>query len=236
MARPDHGGELISSGYQGVVYKIRSDSPFFDGSVLDGRPPDNQFLIVKEVMGSPFLRKLRRWMIRREYDIYRRLDGISGIPRCFGLINDDRLLLEFIEGKPLRLSDNELVDREIFFSALLELILAIHRAGVAHSDMKRKENILVTSEGKPSLIDFGSAVVMKKSGGFWNRCVFNLARQIDLNAWVKHKYLGRYDEISADDAQYFQPTLVERSARIVRRIWRRVTGRRWRKARRNSHR
>lgn len=236
MARPDHGGELISSGYQGVVYKIRSDSPFFDGSDLVGRLPDDQFLIVKEVMGSSFIRKLRRWMIRREYEVYRRLDGIFGIPRCFGLINGDQLVLEFIEGQPLRLSDNERLDRDKFFSALLTLILATHQAGVAHADMKRKENILVTGMGKPSLIDFGSAIVRKKSGGAWNRWLFNLACKIDLNAWIKHKYLGRYDEISADDEQYFQPTFVERCARIVRRIWRRVTGRRWRKARRQSHR
>ncbi len=236
MARPDHGGELVSSGYQGVVYKIRSGSSFFDGMELDGRLPDNQYLIVKEVMGSPFIRKLRRWMIRREYEVYRRLDGISGIPRCFGLINGDQLVLEFIDGQPLRLSDNELMDRDKFFSALLTLILATHRAGVAHADMKRKENILVSSLGAPSLIDFGSAVVRKKSSGLWNRWIFDLACKIDLNAWIKHKYLGRYDEITADDAQYFRPTFVERGARIVRRIWRRVTGRRWRKARRQSNR
>jgi serine/threonine protein kinase len=236
MPRPDHGGELISSGYQGVVYKVRSDSSFFDGSPLEERLPDNQFLIVKEVMGSRFIRKLRRWMIRREYEVYRHLEGIPGIPRCFGLIKGDRLLLEFIEGQPLRLSDNELVDRDKFFSSLLVLILATHRAGVAHSDMKRKENILVTSEGMPYLIDFGSAIVRKDSGRIWSRWLFSLACKIDLNAWIKHKYLGRYDDISADDAQYFRPTFVERWARIVRRIWRRITGRRWRKARRQSHR
>ena len=91
MPLPDHGGELISSGYQGVVYKIRSDSSFFDGSSLEERLPDKSILIVKEVMGSPFIRQLRRWMIRREYEVYRRLDGIPGIPRCFGLIKGDRL-------------------------------------------------------------------------------------------------------------------------------------------------
>ena len=236
MPGPDHGGELISSGYQGVVYKIRSDSSFIDESSLDEKLGDDPFLIVKEVMGSSFIRKLRCWMIRREYDVYRHLRGISGIPRCFGLIKGDRLLLEFIEGQPLRLSQNELSDRDDFFSTLLELILATHQAGVAHSDMKRKENILVAGNGKPFLIDFGSALVLNERGGVLNRWLFNLACTIDLNAWVKHKYLGRYEDISADDAQYFKPTLVERGARIVRRSWRRISGRRWRKARRQSHR
>ena len=38
---------------------------------------------------------------------------------------------------------------------------------------------------------------------------------MDLNAWVKHKYLGRYDEISAEDKKYFHPTLIERGARAT---------------------
>ena len=63
-------------------------------------------------------------MIRREYAVYRRLDGVAGVPRCFGL-RDDRLLLEFVDGRPLRLSADELPDRERFFRALLDILNAI---------------------------------------------------------------------------------------------------------------
>ena len=120
-------------------------------------------------------------------------------------------------------------------AALLEVLQATHRAGVAHADLKRKENILVTPDGLPVLIDFGSAVTCADgSSGF--RCwMFRQTCQIDLNAWIKHKYLGRYDEISSEDLPYYQPTVIERVVRPIRRIWRKITARQWRKARRRSH-
>jgi serine/threonine protein kinase len=140
-------------------------------------------------------------------------------------------LLEFVEGHSLRLSKDELPDRERFFAELLEILLAAHGVGVAHSDMKRKDNILVTPAGQPVLVDFGSAVV-RKENAFLNRWLFRQACKIDLNAWIKHKYLGRYDEISAADARYYRPTVVERWARFFRRIWHKLTRRRLRERRR----
>ena len=50
-------------------------------------------------------------------------------------------------------------------------------------------------------------------GGVLRDWIFREACQIDLNAWVKHKYLARYDDISDEDRQYFDPTLVERIVR-----------------------
>ncbi len=222
MVRLEHG-ELLSSGYQGVVYKVPAGPEY----------PGSDYLIVKEAMGSTIVRAFRRWMIRREYRVYQQLDGIEGVPRCFGL-HDDRLLLEFIEGHPLRLSASELPDRDRFFAALLATLKGIHRAGVAHSDMKRKDNVLVTPGGMPYLIDFGSAVLRLDGAGVLRTWIFRQACQIDLNAWVKHKYLARYDEISEEDFRYYNPTLVERVARPVRRFWRKVTARKFRKARRRA--
>ena len=218
MVRFDHG-ELLSSGYQGVVYKVPAGADY---------PVD--FLIVKDAMGSAIARSLRRWMIRREYAVYRRLEGVPGVPRCFGL-HEDRLLLEFVDGHPLRLSANELPDRQRFFAELLVIVQSIHAVGVAHSDMKRKDNILVTPSGSPYLIDFGSAVLRPDARSAWRDWTFRQACQIDLNAWVKHKYLARYDEVSDEDAPYYDPTPVERLVRPIRQTWRTVTARKLRKAR-----
>jgi len=225
MAAIEQSGELLSSGYQGVVYKIAAGPD----------TPDVDYLIVKQAMGSPLAQWFRRRMIRREYRVYRHLADISGIPKCYGLQDGDRLLLEFIDGHPLKLSDGEIEDREKFFAALLNLIQATHHAGVAHADLKRKENILVTGAGLPYLIDFGSAVTCHDASGSLRRWLFRQACQIDLNAWVKHKYLGRYADISDADAQYYQPTFIERVVRPLRLIWRKITARQWRKARRRSH-
>jgi serine/threonine protein kinase len=232
MAAPDHGGELISSGSQGVVYKIRADSIPVDSTRSSGGSlPESGYLIVKEAMGLPGIRALRRKMIRREYEVYRRLDGVPGLPKCYGLMGEDHLLLEFVDGHSLRLSKDELPDHDAFFSELLDILLAVHRAGVAHVDLKRKDNILVTSAGRPRLVDFGSAVV-RKENGFLNHWMFRQACQIDLNAWIKHKYLGRYDLVSAEDAAFFRLTTVEKWTAPVRKAWRKITARHWREHRR----
>jgi hypothetical protein len=52
---------------------------------------------------------------------------------------------------------------------------------------------------------------------------------MDLNAWVKLKYRRRYDLIAPEDRRYYQPTALEDSARMVRRVWRKVSGRTFRK-------
>jgi predicted Ser/Thr protein kinase len=226
MVGVEQSGELLSSGYQGVVYKVAAGPEY----------PDAQFIIIKQAMGSLLARWFRDWMLRREYRVYMRLAGITGIPKCFGLQDGNRLVLEFIEGQPLKLSSGELEDRDRFFSSLRDILQAAHSAGVAHADLKRKENVLVTPDGLPYLIDFGSAITCANGRGGLHRWIFRQACRIDMNAWIKHKYLGRYDEISSADVPYYQPTFIERVARPLRRIWRKLTGRQWRKARRRSHR
>jgi len=224
MTGVEQSGELLSAGYQGVVYKVAAGSKY----------PGTDYLIVKQPMGSILARWFRRRMICREYTVYLRLAGIAGIPKCFGLEGGERLVLEFIEGHPLKLASGELEDRELFFAALLKLLQASHLAGVAHADLKRKENILVTPASLPCLIDFGSAVTCTEDSHFLRRWLFRQACQIDLNAWVKHKYLGQYDEISSADAPFYQPTFIERAVRPLRRTWRKITARDWRKRRRRS--
>jgi len=211
--------ELLSSGYQGAVYKVwRESIP----------------LVVKEAMGSWLIRSARQAMIRREYRTYQRLEGIEGVPRCFGLQDGNKLVLEFVAGRPLRAVFDELVDDTLFYATLKDLILAIHRAGIAHADLKRKDNILVKADGMPCVIDFGSAVMLHDGAGPVSRFMFSQACRTDLNAWIKLKYRGRYDAILPEDQAFFRPTVTERVARVIRRAWWRISGRQWRKARRRK--
>jgi predicted Ser/Thr protein kinase len=216
---PQAGGapRLLASGYQGAVYLVQTPT----GPV-----------IVKRAMGGALVRAARRAMLRREHAIYRLLDGVPGVPRCLGLRDGEELVLEFIAGESLRTARLVGPGREAYFAALLELIEAIHRAGVAHGDLKRKDNILVGPGGRPFLIDFGTAVSAPPGAGAWRRLLFRQLRRMDLNAWVKLKYRKRLADISPADCHRFRPTLPERAARVLRRTWRAATLRRRRKARR----
>ena len=208
---------FLSRGYQGVVY-LRDTAT--------GR------VVVKQPMGRGPALWLRRAMLRREFSAYQRLEGVPGVPRCFGVEADGSLLLEYREGEPFRETVAALRDRDRFFSELLRSILAVHAAGVAHADLKRRGNLLISPDGHPVLLDFGSAVRKSRRGGWLNGLLFRQICRMDLNAWVKLKYRRRYDLISAEDRGYYHPTRIEAAARGVRRLWRKLTGRQLRKARR----
>ena len=106
----------------------------------------------------------------------------------------------------------------------------MHDAGVAHGDLKRKKNILVGPAEQPYVIDFGIAVVADDRRGF----LFDLVRQVDRNAWIKHKYRGRTKDIATEDAPLYKPMRSERLMRLLRSAWQAATLRRWRKRRRKK--
>jgi serine/threonine protein kinase len=106
----------------------------------------------------------------------------------------------------------------------------MHAAGVAHGDLKRKENTLVTADESPKVIDFGIAAI-RDAGGLLGR-PFETMRQMDLNAWIKLKYGRNTDALPADEAELYRPLLVERWARKVRTPWKVLTLRNLRKRRR----
>lgn len=208
-------GDFLSRGYQGTVF-------------LRGDGPDRR--VVKQVMGGSLARRVRLAMLRREHAAYQRVTGIRGIPRCYGL-EDGSLVLEYLPGDAFRETVPALrAHRERFFLELRDMILAMHAAGVAHADLKRRGNILVSAAGDPILVDFGSAVLRRPGGGWWNRLLFHQACRMDLNAWVKLKYRREYDRLTPEDRVYYQPTAIEGIARAVRRVWRKLSGRRLRKA------
>ena len=210
-------GRKLGSGYQAAVHLYTTSG----GDVVVKTPH----------RGGP-LGGLWRSLLRREQAVYARLDGIAGIPRSFGLVGNDALALQFIAGPSLREHEARLADRDAFFARLLTTVDAMHAAGVAHGDLKRKDNIIVGPGEQPYLIDFGIAVRRSAASASFNRFVFERLVQMDLNAWVKLKYGRRIDAsaepdvLSADDAALYRPLLIERIARAVRVPWQTLTLRR----------
>ena len=208
------GKGRIANGYQGSVY-------FYSNGDLR--------LIIKHAKGVIF-KWVRQIMIRREHGIYRRLEGLPGIPRCYGLLAGQYLLLEFIDAPNVR--HILLKDREAFLDRLLKLILAMHERGVVHADLKRKDNILVLNREEPYLVDFAMAVARKAPWRLFNRFAFGFWRKLDLNAWLKLKYGRDFAGMSVQDRVYHQPTIIEHVWRRVgkplhslKRVWRRAKAR-----------
>ena len=189
-------------------------------------------LIVKSPHPNPLLAWFGRRAICREARIYDRLGGVDGVPRSFGLAGTRHLALEHVRGSTLRQTSTKLADRERFFARLLDSILAMHTAGVAHGDLKRKENTLVGPDESPFIIDFGVACLLEPSARGPSRLRFDLTRQMDLNAYIKLKYGTHTENMTPGDAELHKPLLIERLARRARAPWQFLTLRRARKRRR----
>ena len=210
-------GRIVGHGYQAIVRRLQS---------ADGE------LVVKSPHPNPLLAWFGRRAIRREARVYDQLRNVPGIPRSLGLADSEHLALEYVPGPTLRAAASSLADRERFFVMLRESIQAMHAAGVAHGDLKRKENTLVGPDETPFIIDFGVACIRRRGRHHMNRIRFEQTRQMDLNAYIKLKYGPFTDQITAEDSELYRPLLIERLARRARGPWKLLTLRRLRKQRR----
>jgi serine/threonine protein kinase len=211
-------GTVLGRGYQAVIFLYRG--PFGE-------------VVVKRPHASPLLRALGRRAVRREHAIYRRIAGIEGVPACLGMLEGDCLVLEHVSGMSLRRGDQRIGDRQTFFAKLLATIEKMHAAGVAHGDLKRKDNILIGPGEQPYVIDFGIAWREREPRTRLNTAVFEWFKQADYNAWIKLKYRRRVVDIAPEDAAYHRPLLLEKIARSIRVPYQKLTLRRWRKRRRD---
>ena len=174
-------------------------------------------LVIKVPHGRGLLRWFRVRMLQHEYAAYKKLGRLSMVPQCYGLLDNQYLVLQYINGAPIRQSRP--VDTENYFQKMFQAINQIHAAGIAHMDLKKKDNLLVINGNTPCIIDFGAAVIYKPGFHPFNHWRYNLAVRFDFNAWIKHKYHDRIEEISKQDQLYYKKTLAEISARIIKRFY-----------------
>ena len=141
-------------------------------------------------------------LVRREFDILRRLEGVPGVPRAYAIVDKRALLLEFVEGTTLgKFKAGELPDST--FDLLRETVRAMHARDVVHLDLRQKKNILVDARQRPWLIDFGAAMrgrLTAKLRGvdesallkFKQRNWPHLVTDADREALKSHKFLRKF--------------------------------------------
>ena len=194
----ESGTNILATSNQGIVL-------LFEG---DGRK-----LVIKSAMGRGPVRRARQATLEREYAAYRRLQGVVGVPACYGMLAQRYLLMEFIDGTPYR--DATWQDRDAWFAGLLDVIRTFHERGVSHGDLKSKSNMIVGMDQKPYIIDFGTTFLHKDGFHPVNNRLFEYGKRLDINAWVKHKYHGRYGDASEEDRKLLRYSKLEY---VVRRL------------------
>lgn len=183
---------------------------------------DGRRLVVKTPHGRGVRYWLTRRLISREYKIYQLLQGMKGIPPCLGLTPEGWLVLEFVPAHNLR--GNPPADRAHYFTELRRTLHKLHEHGIAHGDLKNKDNLMVGENSTPYIIDFGIAMRWRPGFHPLNHFLFRLARQLDYSAWAKHKYRGQTDPVADEDAVFMQRSLLERGWHHLRNGIQRLRG------------
>lgn len=148
------------------------------GTVWRGAENGREFVLRDTRAARWWTAWLARSLCRREARALSRLDGLPGTPR---LLSADRRTLrrEWIEGRPMQLARPRNAE---YFRAARTLLARLHRRGIAHNDLAKEPNWLVTPTGLPALVDFQLALVAPRRG----RAFRALARE-DIRHLLKHK-------------------------------------------------
>jgi serine/threonine protein kinase len=204
----ESGANVLAAGYQGQTL-VYEDA--------------NNHLVIKIPHGKGLVRRFHRHMLRHEFTAYKKLGEFDGAPTCHGLIDDQYLVLEYIDGRTIR--TKRPLDEDEFHRKLFKYIQTMHARSVAHMDLKRKDNLMVKSDESPCILDFGAAVIRKEGFHLFNHYRFRIGKQFDYNAWIKHKYHNRSQkEISMFDRKYYRLTWIEAVAGAIKGIYTTLQG------------
>ncbi len=175
--------------------------------------------IIKRVLHPrvPLLRRVEWWLLAREARILQKLQHLPWIPDFLGYPSDYSFAMGYREGVTLREVDPSGLPPS-FFRELTEAVGELHKQGIVHSDLKRKENIMVTPANSPVLIDFGAAFQLKQSFRPLNNWLYRQFKRIDENAVAKYKQ--RYCPKLLDEEELRglnEPVFLEKLSRFGRK-------------------
>ncbi|MBT8141844.1 MAG: serine/threonine protein kinase [Gammaproteobacteria bacterium] len=123
-------------------------------------------------------RWIARYLAHREARALKHLDLPGYIPELLHW-NKGLLLRSWQEGEPMHIAKPT---HAAYFSDALALLRTLHLHKIAHNDLAKETNWLVTPAGKPALVDFQLARHFKKRSKWFRYC----ARE-DIRYLLKHK-------------------------------------------------
>ncbi len=140
-----------------------------------------------------------RWLMRREIRHYRLLLGARGIPRYRGHEGDHALVLQCIDGLPIK-RQLEPARLRLGLDSLDRVLAELHARRFVHLDLHQKLNALIDPTGEAWLIDLGQG--LSGSSGLVKLvapALFPLLARIDRNAVLKFR--ARYAPDTLDPAR-----------------------------------
>lgn len=178
-----------------------------------------RLLVVKDFSrNGRFYRNLfGRFLIWREAKAYRKLRGLQGVPTCYGVLDGLAIVTEFVEGKTLKQAEKQGKLPPTFFQNLKELIDSFHRRGIAHCDLKRTPNIVISHDGTPYILDWAAAISATEFRPYPLSKVYARLVKDDYMALIKMKLRYIPEQVTpGEKAMYEKRSAAERLVRTVR--------------------
>lgn len=135
----------------------------------------------------------------RECKALRELAELDCIPNLIHIPDRRSFLMSYHESEQITHLNNIQPEWPAFFEELNDAIKQIHKAGVAHNDLRNPTNTLITLDGKPILVDLVAAFCQGPAWNLPNQWLFNKFCLVDLSAITKMKLLVAPSLITEQD-------------------------------------
>jgi predicted Ser/Thr protein kinase len=153
-------------------------------------------------------------MIGREREALSRLNGVPEVPRLVGSIDRYAFVMEYIDG--ISLANYQGTVPEGFFDELAEIMHAVHARGVAHCDLRSSGNAVVTSEGRPYVVDFAACVMRGRGLNPFISFLFRQFSEADDHAILILKRKHAPDKLTPEELDRLaNPMPYERIAKAI---------------------
>ncbi|MDH3691504.1 MAG: hypothetical protein OEU36_18845 [Gammaproteobacteria bacterium] len=153
-------------------------------------------------------------LARREARALQRLRGIHGVPDFIGRVGPSGILMEYVPGNKMVRSAE--IDWESLFQRLSEIVASIHDRGIAHCDLRSRNNVLIDEREAPYIVDFVASI---GRGRLWNpvsRFIFTQFCRADRMAISKLKHYYAPDLLTENERSMISSQgIFDRSARFV---------------------
>ena len=158
-------------------------------------------VIVKDYAGADalFASLLGPLLAAREARALKRLAAVQGVPNLIERRGRRALVMQWLPAEPFKYVDRDEAFWAQFFEVLAVRVSQMHCAGVAHCDLRSLNNVLVSLDQEPCLVDFAACVFVP---GRWNlpwRGVFARFCRADREALVKLKHRVAPALVSAEE-------------------------------------
>ena len=186
--------------------------------------------IMKDFNSCPWIFRvmLGRGICSREVRILKKLCGLEEVPELYAVAGSYAYVMEKIDGvrMPPRKHGQP---STVFWARAKRAIQRMHDMGIAHGDLRLK-NILIGPQDQAYLIDFATAVRLKRDVGFRiSNLLFRQCQKVDRIKFARMK--AYYDPQLLDDDERMwlrsEPFYLKVGRVMKKRVYRMTKMRKW---------